>query len=63
MTLTRLAVDLIEEINGLAILINGESLTPQIESALQNESIEKLIEIRDSMKYQEVVGVLWTAED
>lgn len=63
MTLSKLAHDLIEEINGLNILINGESLSENIELSLQNESVDKLIEIRDTMKYQEIVGVLWTAED
>jgi hypothetical protein len=59
MNVTKFAADLIEEINGLNILINGEKLSEKEEKALQNETQEKLEEIRDAMKYHEVVGIVW----
>jgi hypothetical protein len=59
MTITKFAADLIEEINGLNILINGESLTKKEEKALQNETEEKLAEIVAAMKCHEVAGMIW----
>jgi hypothetical protein len=59
MNVTQFAKDLIEEINGLNILINGNSLTKKEEDALKNETEEKLKEIVAAMKYHEVAGVIW----
>ena len=59
MTLSKLAQDLIEEINGLNILINNESLTEDVEKKLEDETIEKLTEIRNIMLFKGTVGVIW----
>ena len=59
MPLSKLAQDLIEEINGLNILINGERLKKKVEKKLENETIEKLTEIRNTMLFKGTVGVIW----
>ena len=59
MPLSKLAQDLIEEINGLNILINGERLKEKVEKKLEDETIEKLTEIRNTMLFKGTVGVIW----
>ena len=59
MPLSKLAQDLIEEINGLNILINGERLKKKVEKKLEDETIEKLTEIRNTMLFKGTVGVIW----
>jgi hypothetical protein len=61
--LTLLAQNLIEEIDGLMILINGQGLTPEQEKLLQDETIEHLTEVRNMLVSVDVVGVIIIGED